>query len=364
VPEFLSPGVYVEEVSFRAKSIEGVPTNTTALIGFAERGPLTPFLVTSAKEFEESFGGPRPHRYLWHAVRGFFQNGGTRCFILRLAEDSSAPRDVVSALDAVDEVSLVCCPDEHGVAGMAAALVEHCERMRYRIAVLGAPDGSDLEDVPPHELQSPRAAYYAPWVKVANAAGGAAIAVHPGGHICGAIAANDIERGVHKAPANIILQGVVDVERNISQREQEPLNQRGINVIRSFPGRGILIWGARTTSRDAEWKYVNIRRYFNYLEKSIDQGTQWVVFEPNGEQLWSNVKRTIEDFLLNQWADGALLGRKLDEAFFVKCDRTTMTQDDIDNGRLVCLVGVAAVRPAEFVIFRIGQWTADAKRCP
>lgn len=366
MPEFLAPGVYVEEVSFRAKSIEGVPTDTVALIGFAGSGPTAPTLVTSFHEFSMQFAAFPPTGNLPHAVSGFFANGGTRCFILRLP---SPPNGIdctkaVALLADVADIAMVCCPDEHAIPGMSLALVAHSEQMRYRIAVLAAPSNSDYSHLPPKELLSSRAAYYAPWLKISNPAGGPPLTVHPGGHVTGAIAANDIQRGVYKAPANISLNDVIGLERDITQREQDPLNQRGINVIRNFPGRGIRIWGARTTSSDPEWKYVNLRRYFIYLERSIDQGTQWAVFESNGDQLWSNVKRTVEDFLYNEWRNGALLGDKPEKAFFVKCDRTTMTQNDLDNGRLICLVGVAPLKPAEFVIFRIGQWTADAKQSP
>jgi phage tail sheath protein FI len=369
LPEFLAPGVYVEENSFGPRPIEGVSTNTVALIGLADSGPAEPTLVTSVREFSEQFAGFPSGGNLAHAVRGFFANGGTRCFILRLASpvDGSPPNDCVEALSPlteIDEVSIICCPDEHAIPGMAEALIAHCEQMRYRIAVLAAPASSDLNNLPPKALQSSRAAYYAPWVKVAGDTGDEPVTVHPGGHITGAIAQNDVQRGVAKAPANIALQGIVGLERNFTDREQEPLNQRGINLLRHFPDRGDRIWGARTTSPDPEWKYINIRRYFIYVEKSIEQGTQWVVFEPNGDQLWGNVKRAVEDFLYNEWVNGALLGDKPENAFFVRCDRTTMTQDDIDNGRLICLVGVAAIKPAEFIIFRIGQWTADAQPCP
>jgi phage tail sheath protein FI len=140
---------------------------------------------------------------------------------------------------------------------------------------------------------------------------------------------------------------------------QEPLNQRGVNVIRRFAGRGIRVWGARTLSQDAEWKYVNVRRYMIYLEHSIDRGTRWVVFEPNDEKLWARVRQSIEAFLLAEWRGGALVGTRPNDAFFVRCDRTTMTQDDIDNGRLICQIGIAPIRPAEFVVFRIGQWTVE-----
>jgi hypothetical protein len=187
------------------------------------------------------------------------------------------------------------------------------------------------------------------------------IALPPSGFICGIYARNDIERGVFKAPANEVVRGALRFERDVSFGEQEMLNPLGVNCLRFFPGRGYRVWGARTASSDPEWKYVNIRRYFNYLEASIDRGTQWAVFEPNGERLWANIRTTVSDFLYNEWVTGALLGTRPEEAFFVRCDRSTMTQNDLDNGRLVCLIGVAALKPAEFVIFRIGQKTADAR---
>ena len=183
----------------------------------------------------------------------------------------------------------------------------------------------------------------------------------PSGFVTGIYARNDINRAVYKAPANEVVNLALGFEMLLSKAQQEVLNPEGINCFRFFEGRGMLLWGARTKSSDPEWKYVNIRRYFAYLEHSIDRGTQWAVFEPNGERLWANVRRTVEDFLLNEWQMGALLGDKPEKAYFVRCDRTTMTQNDLDNGRLVCLVGVAAIKPAEFVIFRIGQWTSDHK---
>lgn len=164
-----------------------------------------------------------------------------------------------------------------------------------------------------------------------------------------------------QSPANEVVRSAVGFERTITTADQEMLNPAGVNCLRYFAGRGYRVWGARTASSDPEWKYVNVRRYFIYLEHSIDRGTQWAVFEPNDEPLWANVRRTITDFLHQEWTRGALLGQKPEEAFFVRCDRTTMTQDDLDHGRLVCLIGVAAIKPAEFIIFRIGQWTADRK---
>ncbi len=181
----------------------------------------------------------------------------------------------------------------------------------------------------------------------------------PSGFLCGIYAATDMAQSVNKAPANEVLVGALGLEQALTKAQQEVLNPEGINCLRFFEGRGNRVWGARTISSDPEWKYLSVRRYFNYLEGSIDRGLQWVVFEPNGEALWANVRRTVEDFLFNEWRNGTLMGTRPAEAFFVRCDRSTMTQADLDNGRLVCLIGVAPIRPAEFVIFRIGQWTAD-----
>jgi phage tail sheath protein FI len=178
----------------------------------------------------------------------------------------------------------------------------------------------------------------------------------------GIYARTDAERGVFKAPANEIVRGALDVRFEISEGTQDVLNPLGVNAIRVFPTRGIRVWGARTLSSNGLWKYVSVRRLFIFLERSIYEGTQWVVFEPNDDKLWARVKDTIRLFLRSQWRGGALFGRTEEEAFFITCDRTTMSQDDILNGRLICEIGIAPVRPAEFVIFRIFQNTAEAQR--
>ena len=184
---------------------------------------------------------------------------------------------------------------------------------------------------------------------------------HRAGFVSGIYARTDVLHGVFKAPANEVVLGAIDFERQLNKAQQDILNPLGVNCFRFFEGRGLRLWGARTISSDPEWKYISVRRYFAYLEHSIDRGTQWAVFENNNEALWANVRRTIEDFLFNEWRNGALLGTKPEQAFFVRCDRSTMTQNDLDNGRLICLIGVAVVKPAEFVIFRIGQMTADSR---
>lgn len=242
-------------------------------------------------------------------------------------------------------------------------------RRSYRIAVLDSPPNLDVAGIRGVKtlLDSKYAALYYPWIRVANPLSATdptaptEIDLPPSGFVCGIYARNDIQRGVHKAPANETVTGALGLQRDVRFGEQEVLNPLGINCIRALPNRGIRVWGARTLSSDPEWKYVNVRRYFLYLEASIDRGTQWAVFEPNGERLWANVRTTISDFLYSEWLNGALLGANPKEAFFVRCDRSTMTQNDLDNGRLICLIGVAALKPAEFVIFRIGQKTADAR---
>jgi phage tail sheath protein FI len=235
--------------------------------------------------------------------------------------------------------------------------------MRYRIAVLDSGEGQTIGDVRKMraKMDSTYAALYYPWVRVLDPITRSEIHLPPSGFVTGIYARNDINRAVYKAPANEVVNLALGFELFLNKGQQDVLNPEGINCFRFFEGRGMLLWGARTISSDSEWKYVNLRRYFAYLERSIDKGTQWAVFEPNGTLLWDNVRRTIEDFLFNEYQMGALLGDKPERAFFVKCDRSTMTQNDLDNGRLVCQIGVAPLRPAEFVIFRIGQWTGDRK---
>jgi phage tail sheath protein FI len=208
-------------------------------------------------------------------------------------------------------------------------------------------------------IDSKHAAFYYPWIHVLDPLTQTEISLPPSGFVAGIYARVDGERGVFKAPANEVVRGATGLEVILDDARQEILNREGINCFRFFPSRGFRLFGARLASSDPEFKYVNVRRYIAYLEHSIDRGTQWAVFEPNGEILWANVRAAIEDFLLLEWKSGALLGVKPEEAYFVKCDRSTMTQADIESGRLICLIGIAPARPAEFVIFRIGQWTAS-----
>lgn len=584
MPEYLAPGVYVEETSFRAKSIEGVGTSTTAFVGPTRKGPFrattdaqeVPEMLTSFGDFERIYGGisdlaltgnPSDTNFLAHAVRAFFNEGGSRLYVSRVvgagaatasgaitpagtaaaeaaafvarfpgslgngvvvvrevltpvaatamanaptgtllvtgaggttafhlkvgndwhpATDPAAAAEVaatlaadtprivsllVVAIDAdgedlsfeglgfdrshpawvghvmsatparradhlqnmfaitiggnvsalelhtalftgattnaagqlersialaggldgaapvaanyslalgelsgLEDISIVAAPGSSAYAETQAInnlLIAHAESRRaYRIAVLDLP-----RDQTPGQARTLRglidsryAAVYYPWVVVPNPLARPGredipreLALPPSGFVSGIYARNDVERGVWKAPANEVVRGALRFEIDVNFAQQEMLNPLGVNCLRYLSGRGFRVWGARLASSDPEWKYVNVRRYFNYLESSIDRGTQWAVFEPNGERLWANVRQTIADFLYNEWRNGALLGSKTEEAYFVRCDRSTMTQNDLDNGRLVCLIGVAVIKPAEFVIFRIGQKTADAR---
>jgi phage tail sheath protein FI len=291
-------------------------------------------------------------------------------------DDADVKATGLEALGEIDDIAIVALPDggtyDDVTLCQAAAdnLITHAELLRYRIAVVDAPRSSSMTEVREFrgKFDTTRAAIYHPWIEIldplerpSQGAPPRRVLLPPSGSVTGIYARNDITRGVFKAPANEVVRGLTKFEANINTARNDVLNPEGINALRFFEGRGNRVWGARTMSSDPEWKYVNVRRLFIFLEHSIDKAMQWAVFEPNNERLWRNVRQMVEDFLYVQWLNGALLGAKPEEAFFVRCDRTTMTQNDLDNGRLICLIGVAPTKPAEYVIFRIGQWTADSR---
>jgi len=527
MPEYLAPGVYLEEFEIGAKPIEGVSTSTLGILGETERGPVVPKFVTNFEDFRRMYGGYIPDSYLPNALEGFFANGGKRCYVGRIlgkgaktsgisfagsgsaakeapkeppkkaaegapdkkkSEDSNpfvltapgpgewgnriaiqiedaglaarnpelykmkvvywteAPAKIVDptiqanekdpdyrkparieiydnispimaspdnfrkkvsgvsvlvdveqmaegrpanmefkflsggtdgkavtleeykgnadegvgkesgllGLEQVNDISIVCVPKE--MEGLNDAVVAHCEKMNDRFAIIQSKQNDDPVGKLMPPVDSKCAAFYYPWIKVIDPLTQSKKLVPPCGHIAGVYARSDTQRGVHKAPANEALRGAVELQFRISKGKQDILNPRGVNCIRVFPGRGIRIWGARTVSSDPIWKYINIRRLFLYVGESVEQGTQWVVFEPSNDRLWARVKQTVTQFLVGVWRTGALMGSSQGEAFFVRCDRSTMTQDDIDNGRLVCVIGIAPTKPAEFVILRIAQW--------
>ena len=533
MPEYRSPGVYVEEVPSGAVPIQGVSTSTVGFVGCSERGPLRPTLVTSWLDFQRTYGGlPAGGEiaalgYLAHAVQGFFANGGQRAYVARVTDaktadkvagleigaggkaklvvaalgpgnaggnilvklkdaslpaqdlfalsviyyrgpadkptadpaklpdpdlaasvlspdyreptqretfdnlslDPAAPNYVKTVVDeasnlitiskttagpldripkptyrsltiadpiaptlpapadyegkgtergletlgAIAEISLLCIPDQgmDSLYGpLSSALQRHCEAVKRCFVVAQFKrDAGPIERLRP-PIDSSYVALYHPWLTIQDPETETLVAVPPGGHVAGVYARTDIERGVHKAPANEIVLGPImsnvgkqgPLVSTVTAAEQDILNPRGVNCLRDFrdQGRGVRVWGARTASSEGEWRYVAVRRLALFVEQSLQAGTQWVVFEPNDEPLWSRVTGTVSGFLGSLWRDGALMGASPEEAFFVKCDRTTMSQDDIDNGRLIFLVGIAPVKPAEFVIFRIGQKTADS----
>lgn len=275
----------------------------------------------------------------------------------------SGKRTGIQALEDIDEVSLCLAPGIWS-GTVHNALIQHCEVLKDRFAIVDPQDGLSIEGIRAMRevLDTKYAALYYPWLELRDPSVKRNVNVAPSAHMAGVYARVDVERGVHKAPANEVIRGITKIAQDVTKREQDLLNPKGINALRFFPGRGNRVWGARTLSSDASWKYINVRRLFIMVEESIEEGTQWVVFEPNDEPLWARVRQTITNFLTSVWRSGALQGATTDEAFFVKCDRSTMTQDDIDNGRLICVIGIAPVKPAEFVIFRIQQKTLDSQQ--
>jgi phage tail sheath protein FI len=498
MPNYLSPGVYVEEVQAASRPIEGAGTAVAAFVGLAQRGPAnTPVMVTNWSQFVASFGDFMEGSYLAHSVYGFFLNGGTTAYIVRIGAEgagapsarlelpssadaaqaafrvvalesggdgneikvevgepsepgegvfkltvtrgseqevydnvtvkrgkqsvftavkasklvrleevakgdvapaigtkaalaggtvsgpvrvspdeyvgSSADRTGFGGLEAVEEITMVAAPDlmalyqagvldMDGLKAVQLAIIAHCELMGDRVAILDAPPDYNAQQV--KEWRQDKAGYdskyatlYWPWIKVFDPVAGQATFVPPSGHIAGIWARNDGDRGVHKAPANEVVRGAIALELNLTRAEHDQLNPIGVNCVRTFPGRGIRVWGARTLSSDPAWRYLNVRRLFNYIEESILLGTQWVVFEPNDVDLWERVKRTIGAFLVRTWRDGALFGSTPAEAFFVKCDGENNTAETIDAGQLIVDIGIAPVKPAEFVIFRLAQFS-------
>jgi phage tail sheath protein FI len=349
MPEYLAPGVYIEEVTFRALPIEGVSTSTAGFIGAADGRQLLSG-ITSFGDFErQAVSGSSD--YLSSAVRGFFHNGGTRCFVALIAGTDR----VETALEALanEPVSILCCPDEYVFPNAARVMTEHCERRKDRFCILQSPEPA--VPIATHEppVNSSYAAYYHPWLVVPAPDRVTTLTVPPGGHVAGVYARTDLQRGVWKTSAGVRIEGVTALSENVTPADADLLVDRGIDILRNEPGRGIVVSAGRTTTSDPEWKYINVRRFLIFVERSIDRGLQWVVFEPNGVAVWEIVRHAIDAFLLGLWRSGALMGQTAAEAYFVRCDRTTMTLDDIANGRLVALVGIAPVRPAEFVILRI-----------
>ncbi len=290
----------------------------------------------------------------------------------------AAERTGLSGFEVADEVTMLCAPDlmalyqagslsMEGVKAVQLAMIAHCENMKDRFAILDCPPGLNPQQVKDWRMKeagydTKYGAVYYPWLRVANPLGnGESILVPPSGYMAGIYARSDTERGVHKAPANEVVRGAMAVEMQITKSEQDILNPIGVNCIRAFPGRGIRVWGARTLSSDASWRYINVRRLFNFIEKSIENGTQWVVFEPNDMDLWARIRRDVTAFLTMVWRSGALFGNTTSQAFYVKCDEEINQPESRDLGQVIIEIGLAPVKPAEFVIFRISQWASGSE---
>ena len=404
---YLSPGVYVEEVDRGSKPIEAVGTNTVGFLGESMMGPVNQsVLCTNWSQFVKTFGDFTQSTALAHAVYGFFNNGGSRCFVVNVgapvsldispatpdasaapapqgdkdkAKDAPKPaakapgpdrdalyigkdngpgaRTGLKCFEEIDEISLVAAPGQISPA-VQDALLSHCENRKDRFAILDSPETvQGGVDKLPRPRDSKYGAYYFPWIQVYDPERGN-VFIPPSGHIAGVYARTDNERGVHKAPANEIVRGALGLKYAVSKGEQDILNPKGINCIRTMQGGGIRIWGARTLSSDPSWRYINVRRLFIMVETSIERATQWVVFEPNDQKLWKRVNRTISSFLTLVWRNGALMGETPERAFYVKCDEETNPPEVVDVGQLIVEIGLAPVKPAEFVIFRIGQMPA------
>jgi len=370
---YLSPGVYVEEVDRGSKPLEMVGTSTVGFIGESSVGPVNEAVfVTNWSQFTKNFGDFQHSEYLAHAVYGFFNNGGSRCYILNvgsawegkyaskaalyIGEDNGpGTRTGLKAFEDVEDINMVVAPGQTDPA-IQDAVLSHCENMRYRFAILDSPEVIEKGGVDklPKPRDSKYGAYYFPWLEVYDPYKGN-VFQPPSGYMAGVYARVDAERGVHKAPANELVRGALGLKYNITKGEQDILNPKGINCIRAFSNRGIRVWGARTVSSDASWRYINVRRLFNMVEQSIEIGTQWAVFEPNDQRLWKRITRDLTAFLMRLWRQGALFGATPEQAFYVKCDAETNPPEVIDAGQLICEIGMCPVKPAEFVIFRIGQ---------
>lgn len=381
-----TPGVHVESAGERFKPMEAVRMGTCAFLGRTPQGPSqTPVRVDSFERFRAVFGDDGG--VTSQAVRGFFDNGGVSAYVVNIAAADGGllrPDDFTGIargepkglrlLEGVEAIDLVAAPELvacHGrepsfrsldtLHAVQAEMVAHCERMHDRFALLDPPPDFELDDVLDWRARfdTSYAALYYPWVvpRIGEAAGEP---IPPSGHVAGLFARCDHETGVHRAPANLPLHGLVDVAAFVHKRERDRLFDAQVNGIHAFTARGLRVWGSRTLSSDRTYAHVNVRRLVLMLRRSIDRFAQWVVFEPNDESLWKTLTRSIEAFLFEQFKRGALVGATAQEAFYVKCDAETNSPEAIEAGELVVEIGIAAVRPAEFIVVRIHQWTREA----
>jgi phage tail sheath protein FI len=393
MPAYLSPGVFVEEQDTGTRPIEAVGTSTAGFVGtapIADAGKGDAVAVDNWGQFARIFvGDSTKSTDLANAVQGFFANGGSRCYIANIGpNDPIAPG--LEALNLIDEIAILAAPGRTDQQSYSA-LLDAAETMKDRVAILDGPatvddveqltrvgmvddggsaggDNAGGKSKQPQQKPGLRprvsdkgyGAFYFPWIRVADAVDPKQIvSAPPSGHMAGLWAQTDATRGVHKAPANLPIRGAVGLTKIVSRAEHDVLNDQGVNVIRFFSREGILVWGARTLADGASnWKYLNVRRLFAMIEESIAISTRWVIFEPNDRPLWNDLKRDISNFLRVIHSQGALAGERPEDAFFVKCDAETNPPETVDLGQVIVVVGLAPVKPAEFLIIRIGQSAA------
>lgn len=381
---YMAPDIYIEEVPGGARPIQAVGTSTAAFVGKAPQASARVNEVVAVnnwsqfvREFVAEGSQSTP---LSHAVYGYFQNGGGRCFVVNVGEGSSIvgsgrKRAGLDLLEQVDEVAIVAAPGYTDAAAYEAILA-HCEKLKDRVGILESPENvtdvrllSQVATVAkegaaaggglrPRQSPGGYAAFYFPWIVARDPlAPDNLVTMPPAGHLAGIWARSDAARGVHKAPANEPVRGALNLTYHLTREEQGELNQNGVNCLRFFLGQGIQVWGARTVAgSSSEWRYLNVRRLFNMIEESIATSTRWIVFEPNDRPLWKAIRRDVTAFLTRLWREGALMGSTPEEAFFVKCDEETNTPENIQAGMVVTLIGIAPVLPAEFIVFRISQY--------
>lgn len=373
MPEYLSPGVFVKEVPSRLRTITGVSTSTAAFIGETEKGPLDQArLVTSYSQFETQYGRPLTGYYLALSVQLFFANGGTRLYIARVnnkaksLSDETHYQQAFDLLNDVEDMSLIAIPGV-GTTSMIEFATNYCRKREDCFFIADLPQTTDTVTDAQQAIKAIRnkssyAALYFPWLQLKDAKTHSLVPVPPSGAVAGVYARIDSTRGVWKAPAGTqaTVKNVSGVALPVSDKEQELLNPVGVNVVRDFPTLGIAVWGSGTlTKSDPEFGYVPVRRTAIYIEESIKQGIQWAVFEPNDTNLWGQLNLLISTFMQGLFRDGAFQGSSAKEAFFVKCDSETTTQNDILNGVVNIQIGFAPLKPAEFVIIRIQQKTGQ-----
>lgn len=376
MPEYPNP--VIEEINSGPPRIEPAQTSIAAIIGnFGSRVAERPVLLTSTADLNDKLNDETSPSA--QAVAQFFLNGGRECWVVH-AGTSDPERDrvldlksAIQSLDQIDAPSLLTIPAARELdANQCAEVMEFAAasgKTRGYFVLMDSPanlqtPGDILSWLDGHPaLRSENAALYFPWIMSADRSNPAQpLRLPPGATMAGVIARIDRTRGLWKAPAGreATLAGVSSLDYSLSETDADGLNRHGVNCLRVFPDTGPVCWGARTLSLNSDWRYVPVRRLALFIERSIYQGTQWAMFEQNAAPLWANIRAVIEDFLAGLWRDGALAGMKAEQAFFVKCDRTIMTQNDLDNGRLIALIGFAPTKPAEFVVIRIGLMTAEA----